>query len=258
MKGCDIIFVEKMKISIVLITLNEESNISRCLNSVQWADEIVVYDSGSSDNTVTIAKNRGAKVVEGPWLGFGPTKRKASEFAKNDWILSIDADEEVPEALAYEIQRLSLNENIVYSVPRLSYFLNRWIHHGGWYPDYQARLFNKRSTNWNQDLIHEKIEAIHQENLVNHLNHYVFKNIEHQIQTNNRYSGLLANKMFAGGQRFSWFHFLTKPLVKFFECYLLKLGFLDGWAGYVIARGAAYSVFLKWSKLKEKQMETEV
>lgn len=245
------IFVEKMKISIVLITLNEESNIGRCLNSVQWADEIVVYDSGSVDQTIEIAKNRGAVVVSGPWLGFGPTKRKATEFTKNDWILSIDADEEVPAELSAEICALPLDNETVYSVPRLSYFLNRWIRHGGWYPDYQARLFNKSKYNWNQEVVHEKIEAKSQGYLVNHLNHYVFKNIEHQIQTNNKYSSLLAKKMFARGQKFSWFHFLTKPVVKFLECYFLKLGFLDGWAGYVIARGAAYSVFLKWSKLKE-------
>ncbi len=254
MKGGDIIFVEKTKISIVLITLNEESNIRRCLKSVQWADEIVVYDSGSTDATVQIARNMGATVLVGPWLGFGPTKGKAAGLAKNDWILSLDADEEISTSLAAEIQALPFQADVVYKLPRLSYFLQRWIHHGGWYPDYQGRLFNKLKYNWNHDLVHEKIEATQYVNLTNHLNHYVFRNIEHLVAANNKYSTLLAKKMVASGRRFNYFHFLTKPLVKFLECYFLKIGFLDGWAGFVIARGAAYSVFLKWAKLKE--MET--
>ncbi len=255
MKGCDINFVEKLKLSVVIITLNEELNIERCLKSIQWADEVLVYDSGSKDKTLEIAKHLGARIIEGPWLGFGPTKNKAALLARNDWILSLDADEEVSTALAAELSQLSLKSESVYVIPRLSNYLNHWVRYGGWYPDYQVRLFQRNFHNWNQELIHEKIEANVEVRLLSCLNHYVFKNIEHHIETNNRYSGLLAQKMFSNGQRFSWFHFLTKPQVKFFECYILKLGFLDGWVGYFIARGAAYSVFLKWAKLKEMNLK---
>ena len=255
MKGCDINFVEKLKVSVVVITLNEELNIERCLKSVQWADEILVYDSGSKDKTIQIAKLLGAHVIEGLWLGFGPTKNKAALLAKNDWVLSLDADEEISEPLAAEIAGLSLKSDCVYAIPRLSNYLNHWVRHGGWYPDYQVRLFHRKFHNWNQEIVHEKIEAKDEVKLLSCINHYVFKNIEHHIQTNNKYSSLLAQKMVTQGQEFSWFHFLTKPTVKFLECYILKLGFLDGWVGYFIARGAAYSVFLKWAKLKEMKLK---
>lgn len=253
-----------MKISAVIICLNEEANIEKCLKSLQWVNEIVVYDSGSTDQTVSLAKKMGAKVISGPWLGFGPTKHKATSEVTSDWVLSLDADEQCSEELQKEINNLLqnnlLNSEYLYQIPRLSFYLNTWIKHGGWYPDAQARLFNKTVYQWNLEPIHEKVvrlstqhspEPSHIQRLKNNLFHDVFKNIEHQVQTNNRYSSLQAQKMFAQKKSFSWFHFLTKPYVKFIECYVLKLGFLDGWAGYAIARNAAYSALLKWMKLKE-------
>ncbi len=246
--------IEKLPLSVVIIALNEESNISRAVSSVSgWVSEVLVYDSGSRDLTVSIAENRGAKVVSGEWLGFGPTKHKATGLASFPWILSIDSDEEVSNELKSEIQKsfASLDERTAYLVPRKSFYLNRWVTHGGWYPDFQARLFNKKFVNWNQVEIHEKVEAASYQKLTGDLNHYVFKNIEHQVATNNKYSSLQAKEMAAKGKNFSWFHFFTKPAFKFFECYFLKLGFLDGWAGFVIAKSASYSVFLKWSKLYE-------
>ena len=238
----------------VIVALNEESNIERCLKSVHWADEIIVYDSGSTDKTVTIAQEMGAKVTVGPWLGFGPTKNKAAELAANDWILSLDADEVVPTELHEEITSMNLLNDVAYSIPRLSYYLKHWIRHGGWYPDYQVRLFNRKTAKWTLLEIHEKVEAKNYAKLLNPLNHYVFKSIEHHVATNNRYSGLLAQKLRRQGVAYSFFNFIVKPKVKFFECYVVKLGFLDGWAGYVIAKSASYSVFLKWSKLKELEI----
>ncbi|AGH95662.1 putative glycosyl transferase [Pseudobdellovibrio exovorus JSS] len=257
MKGCDIKNVSEQKIKIpitvTLIALNEERNIQRALSSVQWAEDIVVYDSGSTDNTIEIAKKMGARVVQGEWLGFGPSKRMAVQNAHCDWILSLDCDEEVDMALQQEIQKRlpDLNPKVAYKVPRLSYHMKRWIRHGGWYPDYQIRLFNRKFANWNEAKIHEKVEASSYEKFVSHLNHYVFLNVADQVRTNNKYSSLQAQEMWDRGKRFSLFHFLTKPYVKFVECYFWKLGLLDGWAGYVIARNAAYSVYLKWVKLKE-------
>lgn len=246
--------MNQIPLTVVVITKNEESNITRCLTSVLgWVDEVVVYDSGSVDQTVQVASKLGAHVASGEWLGFGPTKKKATLLAKNDWILSLDADEEVSADLKNEIQQKfsSLDPESAYALPRKSYFLKKWILHGGWYPDRQVRLFNQKHSMWNQDLIHEKVQAKYLENFKNCLNHYVFKNLSHQVVTNDRYSTLQAQKMFNDGKKMNWFHFMTKPTVKFIECYFLKLGFLDGYAGYVIARSAAYSVFLKWAKLKE-------
>lgn len=250
---------EDVGISAVVICLNEQDNIERCLSSLSWVDEVIVYDSGSKDETVVIAQKKGAKVIQGPWLGFGPTKKKATELATHDWIISIDADEEIPENLRNEILEKIKNLDVktVYKIPRLSFYLGRWIKHGGWFPDFQIRLFNKKYYQWNTAPIHEKIEVLESQsqmqiqNLTNYFHHYVFKSIEHQVSTNNRYSSLQAQKMHADGKKFSYFHFLTKPYVKFIECYIFKLGFLDGWAGYVIARNAAYSALLKWVKLKE-------
>lgn len=264
MKGCDIKSVntskqkipEKVQLSVVLISLNEAANIARALDSVSWADDVVVYDSGSTDSTVEIAKKMGANVIEGEWLGFGKTKKLASGFAKFDWVLSIDCDEELSAGLAEEIalKLPELNTTLAYRVPRLSNYLGRWIRYGGWYPDLQARLFNRKFSNWNEAEIHEKVEAAGYENLAACLNHYVFKNIEAQVRTNNRYSSLQAAEMHSRQRKFSWFHFFTKPSVKFIECYVLKRGFLDGYAGFVIAANAKYSVFLKWTKLRELEM----
>ncbi len=258
MKGCSLFFEmneqsNPIALSVTIITLNEEANIARALESVKWASEVVIYDSGSKDKTIEIAKKMGAKVFEGPWLGFGPTKRKITEAARHDWILSIDADEEVPADLVEEIrQKLStLNPEYAYQIPRLSKYLNTWVYYGGWYPDRQTRLFNRKHSNWDMALIHEKVQASNLESLTQHFHHYVFKDIDHQVQTNNKYSSLQAQEMLARGKKFSWFHFLTKPYVKFIECYFLKLGILDGWVGYVIARNAAYSVFMKWAKFRE-------
>lgn len=244
----------KLPLSVVIIALNEEKNIARAINSVrEWVDEVFVYDSGSTDKTIEIAKSLGATVRSGDWLGFGKTKKIATELAKNDWILSVDSDEEVSRELQQEILSRfeSLNPQLAYKVPRLSFYLKRWIKHGGWYPDLQIRLFNKIYSNWDEKDIHEKVQAKLYENLSSHLNHYVFRDIEHQVATNNKYSSLQAAEMLKKSKKFCWFHFLTKPFVKFIECYFLKLGFLDGWAGFVIAKSAAYSVFLKWAKLYE-------
>lgn len=244
---------QKLPISVVLISMNEQGNIARAINSVSWAEDIVVYDSGSTDQTVDIAKKMGANIIMDKWYGFGKTKKIATGYAKFDWVLSLDCDEEVSRPLEQELRDKfnTLQSDKVYRIPRRSFYLNRWIAYGGWYPDYQARLFNKKLHNWSEDNIHEKIKADIYESLLSNLNHYVFKNIEHQVQTNNRYSSLQAVEMFSQGKRFSWFHLFTKPVVKFLECYLLKLGFLDKWPGYVIACNAGHSTFLKWAKLHE-------
>jgi len=249
----------KLPISLVVIAKNEEGNIERCLRSVPFVSDIVVLDSGSHDRTVEIAKKMGARVFQQEWLGYGPQKNKAAEFAQYDWILSLDADEAISEGLTKEITEKfrNLKEDTAYRFPRKSFYLNRWILHGGWYPDYQTRLYHRKHSTWTTSQIHESITAEKYEKFTQALEHFVFRSIHHHIETNNRYSGIQAENHFQKGECFSYLRLLGKPFVKFIECYFLKLGFLDGFAGFFIAVGAAYSVFIRWGKVKELEEKKE-
>lgn len=245
----------KKPLTLVVITLNEEQNIERCLKSVPFADEIVVVDSGSHDRTCEIAKSLNAKVYVEPFKGYGPQKNFGALQASHDWILSLDADEALSSDLATEIQNLLKSENLEnqdgYFVPRRSFHLGRWIKYGGWYPDRQLRLFHRGRAKWNDSLVHEEIQIEKVGALKNDILHWVFRDLSHQIEANNRYSSLGAQELLKRGKRFSIFNLIIKPITKFIECYLIKRGFLDGMPGFIIAVGAAYSVFLKWSKLWE-------
>ncbi len=241
-------------VSLVVITLNAEAHIAECIRSVPFASDIVVLDSGSTDQTVNIAKNLGARVFVEEWRGFGPQKRRATELAKTDWILNLDADEALSPPLQEELQQMLAGQfkHAAYAIPRVSFHLGRWIWHGGWYPDWQIRLYNRAKANWSTAQIHEKVETGGD---LGHLRkpilHYVFKDLSHQVETNNRYSTLGAETLNEKGRGFWLVHLLLKPKVKFFETYIWKRGFLDGLPGFIIAVGAAYSVFLKWAKLWE-------
>jgi glycosyltransferase involved in cell wall biosynthesis len=243
----------KLPISVVIITLNEAQNIERCLRSVPWADELLVLDSGSQDKTTEIAKKLGATVFSEPWRGFGPQKKRAVALARNDWVLCLDADEALSPELAVEIlEKFSgFDAETAYFLPRKSFYLGRWIVHGGWFPDYQLRIFDRRHSDWSEAAIHEKVLAKKTARLTAPIQHYVFDNIAEQVDTNNRYSSLQAEEHFQKNQKFYFYKLLVKPLSKFIECYLLKLGFLDGFAGFFIAVSAAYSVFIRWSKVWE-------
>lgn len=247
--------VTKLPLSLVVITLNEERNIERCLRSVPFAADVVVVDSGSQDRTREIASSLGARVLRREWQGFGPQKKYATEQASQDWILSLDADEALSPELVREIQTrfASLNPEVGYEIPRKSWHLGRWIRHGGWYPDYQLRLYNRKFSQWPDAQIHERVQAPRVERFATPLLHYVFQDLADQVATNNRYSGLLAQKDYAAGKKFSLLKLLIKPATKFFETYFLKLGFLDGRAGFLISISAAYSIFLRWAKIGELQ-----
>lgn len=251
--------MKRTPISVVIIAKNEESNIERAVTSAQWAEEILVVDTDSTDSTRAIAEKCGARVEKHAWLGFGPQKALAARMAKFDWILSIDADEEIRPELAHEIQTrfASLDPESAYKIPRKSWYMGRWILHGGWYPDFQTRLFHRKHSMWNDAKIHEAVQAKSVKELQGELAHYVFKDITHQVATNNRYSTLLAEKDFAAGKRFSFLKLFIKPPVKFLECYLIKRGFMDGIAGFAIAISAAYSVFLRWMKIWELQKRAQ-
>jgi glycosyltransferase involved in cell wall biosynthesis len=240
-------------ISLVIITKNEEKSIERCIRSVPFAKEVVVLDSGSEDQTCEIAKKLGAKVFHEPWRGFGPQKQRATELASQSWILSLDADEQLSPSLAAEIQQRMQEDPVTdgFEMPRLSFHMGRWIRHGGWYPDRQLRLFHRGRARWSQVRIHERVEAQKVELLQHPIEHFVFASLADQIETNNRYSSLMAQDLFDRKVRFSLGRLLLKPWSKFFETYLWKRGFLDGLPGFVISVGAAYSVFLKFAKLWE-------
>lgn len=248
----------QLPISLIVITKNEEAQIERCLNSVPWASEKIVVDSYSTDKTVAIAEKLGAKVYQEAWRGFGPQKAFATSKATNDWILSLDADEALSPELSLEIQQRfqSLEETVGYELPRRSFHLGRWIYHGGWYPDRQLRLFHRQKSHWPDSALHEKVQAEKVERLDHDLLHWVFEGVSDQVITNDRYSTLGAEKLYAQGEKFPVLKMLIKPPIKFLECYLLKAGCLDGLPGLIIAVGASYSIFLRYAKIWEKGLRS--
>jgi glycosyltransferase involved in cell wall biosynthesis len=247
----------KLPISLVVITLNEEANLARCLESVPFAGDILVVDSFSTDQTEAVAQKLGARFLQKAWQGYGAQKIFANSQAKHDWILSLDADEALSPELQAEIlaKFASLNPETGYEFPRRSYHLGRWIDHGGWYPDYQLRLFHRQHSTWSLAALHEKVQVKSKERFQCNLLHWVFKDLSHQVVTNDRYSTLGATKLRDSGKRFSTLKLVYKPWVKFLETYLVKQGFRDGLPGFIIAVGAAYSIFLRHAKLWELEMK---
>lgn len=245
--------MKKLPISLVVITKNEEANIERCLRSVPFASECLVVDSGSTDQTLVRAQALGARVIVEAWRGYGRQKKFAADQASESWILSLDADEALSPELAQEIQDRfdSLDPKTGYLMSRKSFHLGRWILRGGWFPDWQLRLFNRAESQWKDSEIHEKVEASRTERLTGSILHWVFEDLSDQVRTNDHYSSLQARDLAVSGKRFSVWKLLSKPFSKFLETYLWKRGFLDGLPGLIISVGAAYSVFLKWAKLWE-------
>lgn len=246
-------WMDRLPITLAIITLNEESKIGRCIESCPWASEVVVVDSGSQDKTVDIAKGLGATVVVEKFRGYREQKQFATNLAKNNWVLSLDADELLSSDLSQEIHglfRKGVSED-GFEMPRKSFHMGRWILHGGWYPDYQLRLFDKTRGQWVGGNVHEHFDAKNVKRLRGEILHHVFENLSDQVDTNNRYSTFGAMDLYQKGKKFSIFKLLFKPISKFLETYMIKRGFLDGLPGFIISVGAAYSVFLKFAKLRE-------
>jgi glycosyltransferase involved in cell wall biosynthesis len=250
-----------VKISAVLITFNEEKNIRQAIESVAWADEILVVDSESTDRTRAIAESLGAKVFGQKWLGFSKQKQFATEAAQHDWVFSLDADERVSDELKEEIRRLKNSSTAAdgYKIPRLSFYMQRPIRHGGWYPDWQLRFFNRTQGKWKDVLIHESVEmnrAARIEKLKGEILHYSVENAAHHHRMiGERYAPLAAARMFADGKRTTRLKIAFAGLAAFVQTYFLKLGCLDGFAGFCIARFAAHHAFLKHLLLWELQNE---
>jgi (heptosyl)LPS beta-1,4-glucosyltransferase len=248
-----------VKISAVLITFNEEKNIVDAIRSVDWTDEVIVVDSESSDRTRELAERSGARVVINPWPGFSAQKQFALGQAANDWIFSIDADERVTSALRDEIQRVQSDNPSAdgYRIPRLSYYMGRAIKHGGWYPDLQLRLFDRRKGNWNGAVVHESVKMSDDatvERLTGEIIHYSVESaLHHSRMIQERYAPLGARKMHDEGRRTSPLGTIFSSWFAFIRAYVLKLGFLDGFPGFCIAYFAAYNAFMKHLILLELQ-----
>lgn len=240
------------KVSVIIITYNEEKNIGRCLSSIDWVDEIVVVDSQSTDDTKKVASEFTQKVFDITWEGFGKAKDFAKDEASHQWILSVDADEVVPEDLKEEIQKITKSEDSFngYYIPRKSNFLGKWIKHGGWYPDYVLRLFKKDKAGFNHSMVHEKVEVNGRIGyLRNALLHYTDPNFDHYLEKLNRYTSLGAEELFKKGKRTKLFDVMFRPLAVFLKMYFVKRGFLDGLSGFILAVSSAFHVFSKYVKL---------
>ena len=250
-----------MKISAVIITFNEEENIRAACESVAWANEIVVVDSESTDATRDIAVACGARVMVNKWPGFAAQKQFATNAATNDWVLSLDADERVSPELHTAIEQLKTKDESSladgYRVPRRTFYLNRWIRGGGWYPDYQLRLFNRNRGNWGDRLIHESFQmrpGARIEKLCGDLLHYTVRNAaDHEQMIKKRYAPLGARQMYREGKRTSGISSAVAGPSAFVRSYILKGGFRDGSAGLTIAKFAAQHATLKHKLLRELQ-----
>ncbi len=242
------------RISATIIVKNEEANISDCLKSLDWVDEIIVSDTGSTDKTVEICTAHGATVYTDDWLGFGKQKNLCQSRAKSEWIFNIDADERVTPALKEEML-LAIEDNesgyAGYYVPRKNHFAGRWVRHCGWYPDYNLRLYRKSAGAFNERRVHEAVQLTGSKRyLKNPIIHLTYKNLADYHARSERYSTLAAEEMYAQGRRAGATDTTLRPLFTFFKMYFLKLGFLDGALGFRLSTLYAGYTRAKYAKLK--------
>jgi len=240
-------------LSAVLITRNAAAVLAPCLESLAFADEIVVVDSGSSDGTAEIARRYGARLVQKEWLGFGRQKQYAVDQARHDWVLCLDADETVSPQLAASIQAaLAAPVSPVYRMPRRNRFLGRWLSHGEGYPDWSPRLFNRMNARWSDDLVHEKVlYAVTPGTLQGDLLHDSSDDLTAYLERQNRYTTLAARQAYELGRSAGLFHILMSPVVRFLKFYVLRLGFLDGMPGLLHISIGCMNSYLKYAKLIE-------
>ena len=242
-----------MKITATIITLNEERNIARAIESLRCCDEILILDSGSTDRTVELAQKLGARVIEAGWRGYAGQKNWAAEQAKHDWILSLDADEALSEALEAEIWNVKKNgpEYDGYTMPRLARYLGRWILHSGWYPDRKVRLYHRTKAKWVGDVVHE---SVHVRGRVGHLEtnilHFTCDSLSEHLRTLDRYTTLAAQDMVERQAKIGLWRLIVDPPWTFIKTYFFQRGFLDGLEGLIIAYMAAFYTFLKYSKAR--------
>ncbi|NTV50599.1 MAG: glycosyltransferase family 2 protein [Geobacteraceae bacterium] len=244
------------KISVTVRTYNEEQNLRECLESVRWADEIIVVDSCSSDRTADIAREFTDKVIVRPWAGHIATSQFVTDQAQNLWVFSIDADERVTPELRDEILALDLDTTIhdAFEVPRLHWFMQRWIRHSAWYPDRKPRLFRTDRCHWGGYAPHDSVQVSGSlGRLHGNLLHFIYRDLAHFAATKNSYSTLTAIDHNRNGRKATLLHVTLRPLHAFMSRYFIRLGFLDGLAGFTICVMEAHCVFMKYLKLYEIQ-----
>jgi glycosyltransferase involved in cell wall biosynthesis len=241
-------------VTVTIITKDEADHIAEAIDSAAWADEIVVVDSHSTDETVAIARAKGVRVAVRDWAGWVDQKNYAAGLATHDWIFSLDADERVPAALAQEIARVvaSPSPRCAYRVPRITFHLGRWIRTTDFYPDFQTRLYDRRSARWQGLYVHESIEAdgpVGQ--LQQELQHYSYRDLADHMDRINQYTTLAARQMYERGRRASVIDLVVQGPAAFLRNYVLRRGVLDGSVGFTLSCVNAYAVFLKFAKLRQ-------
>jgi glycosyltransferase involved in cell wall biosynthesis len=244
------------KLSVTMITYNEEERIQGALESIKWADDIVVVDAGSTDRTVEMARVYTDRIVVRDWPGFVAQKNFALKQTRYEWVLSLDADERLSPALQEEIQRLCRSGMMAdaYYVPRRAYFLGRRIRHSGWYPDYKLRLFRKTCAQWQGGAVHESVRVTGTVQVLHgDLLHHPYRDLTHNLQKINRYSTFGAQTLYEVGKRAHWYDVTLRPACTFLKKYLLRQGFRDGFQGLLIAVLTAHANFAKYAKLWEMQ-----
>jgi len=245
-----------LNISVTIITLNEERNIERCLKSVQWADEIIVIDSGSTDKTLEICIRYGCHIVSSEWLGFGCTKQLAVDSAQFDWIFSIDADEEVSFDLAQRLLEIrnSGSDFQGYRINRRSFYLGRLMKHSGWNKDYPLRFFNRQFGRFNEKPVHEGVELRGQAGIIEQiLKHYTFPTLSSHIAKIDKYASLGAQEKVEKGKTSNVGRSVLRGILEFVQIYLLKAGFLDGKQGLILAVNSAFAAYMKYLMIWEKK-----
>jgi len=241
-------------LSVVIITLNEEKNIARCIHSVKdVADEILVVDSFSTDRTEEICRSMGARFINNAWEGYSKQKNFANSMAMYNMILSIDADEALSDELKISIKRLKENWKYDgYLMNRMTNYCGKWIRYGSWYPDRKLRLFDRTKGSW-IGIIHENFELNDKSNygfVLGDLLHYSYYTITEHVSQANHFTDITAEIAYSRGKRANIFKILFNPLAKFIRDYFFLMGYIDGYYGFIICRISAYATFLKYTKLK--------
>ncbi len=244
-------------ISVIVIACNEEGALAECLESVSWADEIIVVDSGSTDSTQVIARKHTDKVyVEAAWRGFGIQKQRAQSHARGRWILSIDADERVTSELQQEIRVAALADDAAYSMPILPYCFGRFIRHGGWYPAPKVRFYPRLRARYGSQPVHEKLEyedGLEIRQLKGDLLHYTYRDMEHYLVKSAHYAAAWAAPRKAKGRKASLLQGFIHAITCFVRMYIFRAGFLDGKQGFLLAVLSSHSTFVKYADLWVRQ-----
>ena len=243
-------------ISALIATLNEERKIGDCLKSLRFADAVVVVDSFSTDRTPEICRSFGVSFIQNRWPGYAGQKNFALDRASHEWVLSLDADERCSKALREEIREvLRRNPSVPagYAIPRRVYYINRWIGHGGWYPDRKVRLFRKSAARWEGEDPHDRVGLLGKYGVLKgDIYHFSFDDISAHFRTINNFTTIAARERTAKGKGAGLFDVLLRPPAKFYKMFLLKAGFLDGIPGFIIAVLSAFHVFCKYVKIRER------